>query len=185
MEHSKTAISVVIIAFVILFGLLLLPANKGEQQVRADSFLRIHIRANSNSAEDQAVKYKVKDKVVQALTPLLANAGTKQEAIKIVSENINYLQSVANDELKANGFSYGCKGEIRNEKFPTRTYDTLTLESGNYDALILELGTGSGDNWWCVAYPPLCFVNYDQDSSTQLIYRSKLVEIIEKFFNKG
>ena len=185
MEHSKSVFAVIAVSFIILFGLFLIPSNSNTKEVSAEDFLRIHIRANSNDIEDQTIKYKVKDEIVLALTPLLANAETKKESMEIVSKNINYLQSVANQVLKENGFNYLSKAEIRNEYFPTRHYNSITLKSGEYDSLILELGEGKGDNWWCVAYPPLCFINYDSDNSSNIVYKSKLVEIIEKFFNKG
>ena len=71
---------------------------------------------------------------------------------------------------------------MRSEYFPTRCYDDVVLESGEYDSLIVELGSGTGDNWWCVAYPPLCFVNATDDGTENVVYRSKLLEIIKSFF---
>ena len=146
-------------------------------------FLRIHIRANSNSQIDQRVKYQVKSEVVDFLTPLLSEATTKDLAIQIINENIAGIESTADSVLKRNGFTYTSSAQIKKENFPTRQYDDVVLESGVYDALILNLGTGQGDNWWCVVYPPLCFVGGQDDGSSSISYRSKLVEIINKFFN--
>ena len=144
----------------------------------ASAYLRVHIRANSNSAEDQAVKYKVRDEVVAFLTPIVAECTTKEEAIKKIGANLDGAERVAEATLNRYGYTYGAKASIRKEEFPTRVYQQATLAAGVYDALILELGTGEGDNWWCVVYPPLCFGG----GSCKVEYKSKIAEIIHKFF---
>ena len=143
-------------------------------------YLRIHIRANSNSDVDQSVKYIIKEKIVAYLTPYLADCKTKKDAVSLLTEKEKEIEGVADGVLSAHGFSYFSNAEIKNEKFPTRTYNALTLESGYYDALIVNLGDGAGDNWWCVVYPPLCFVG----NGETLTYKSKLLEIIDDFFKK-
>ncbi len=182
MANSKSAIVLIIISFLVLVGLLVFSQTGSNQSVQTSDYLRIHIRANSNSIDDQKVKYEIKDEVVKSLIPLLSDAKSKQQSIEIIRENLKLVESVANEVLKENGFLYTSQASIKNEYFPTRTYDTLTLESDFYDALILNLGTGQGDNWWCVAYPPMCFVA-GADGSTEVVYKSKLVEIVKKFFN--
>lgn len=143
-------------------------------------YLRVHIRANSNSENDQAVKYKVRDAVVEFLTPTVAECETKEEAISAIEEKLPAIAQVADSVLRANGFFYGARASLRKEEFPTRVYENATLEAGVYDALILELGTGEGDNWWCVVYPPLCFTS----GNNNIIYRSKIAEIIRSFYKK-
>ena len=152
--------------------------GSGEAAADAASYLRVHIRANSNGEEDQTVKYKVRDAVVQFLTPTVAECGTKAEAMQKIGAKLGEAEEVAERVLRANGFSYGAHAEIRKEEFPTRVYENATLEAGVYDALIMELGSGKGDNWWCVVYPPLCFGG----GNTNIIYKSKIKEIIDKFF---
>lgn len=141
-------------------------------------YLRIHIRANSNSAEDQSVKYAVRDAVVAYLTPMVEGCSSKGEAWSRVSMQLDQTVSVAEKVLKEEGFSYGAKAELRRETFPTRVYGDLELASGEYDALIVELGSGTGDNWWCVVYPPLCF-----SGDSDVTYRSILVEWWQKIFS--
>ena len=142
-------------------------------------YLRIHVRANSNEQVDQQVKYKVKDEVVKFITPYAAECVNKQTAMKIISGILPEIESVCDRVLKENGFSYTSRAQVRAEQFPTRVYGDVTLESGIYDALIIELGSGTGDNWWCVIYPPLCFTSATQDVE----YRSIIYDIIHKFFN--
>lgn len=144
-------------------------------------YLRIHIRANSNELIDQNVKYKIKDDIVDYLVPFLANCNDKQTAQKIVLQNLAQIEKIADRVLQENSMTYTSNAKINNEYFPTRVYEDLVLESGNYDALIVELGKAEGDNWWCVVYPPFCFVS----SNTKLVYKSKILEIIESFKNKG
>ena len=173
------------IVFVGLFFVVILfcAPIQNASSLSADDYLRIHIRANSNSSADQKVKYEIKDEVVKVLTPLLSEAKTKQQAVNIINENLDLVCTTADAVLGKNGFKYTSSASIKSEYFPTRTYEDLTLESDIYDALIINLGSGSGDNWWCVAYPPMCFVQATDTSSEGVVYKSKLVEIIKNFFN--
>ena len=144
-------------------------------------FLRIHIRADSNDTADQNVKYEVKSAVVDYLTPYLANATTKQKAMSIVQSHLRDIEAVCDKVLAQNGFSYKSHAKLTEEQFPDRAYGDITLAAGVYDALIIELGSGSGNNWWCVVYPPLCFVGGESNGTNQIIYKSKLMEIIEQW----
>lgn len=142
-------------------------------------YLRIHVRANSNEQIDQNVKYKVKDEIVKFITPYAAECTDKQAAMKIIGGILGKIEEVANKVLAENGFDYKSRASVRTEEFPTRVYGDTTLEAGLYDALIVELGSGTGDNWWCVIYPPLCFTA----GTAQVQYRSAIYDIINKFFN--
>ncbi len=143
-------------------------------------YLRIHIRANSNSVEDQNVKYKVKDQVVEALIPLLSEIRTFDDAVLAVQENFGMIENVANSVLEEEGFDYKSKAKLKNEYFPTRVYENITLEEGYYDALILELGSGTGDNWWCIVFPAFCFTK--TQNSDNIVYISLIWEIIKSVF---
>ena len=149
-----------------------------------DNYLRIHIRANSNDDIDQNVKYIVKDQVVEYLTPLLAEAHTKEKAKSIVLSHKSDIEKIADNVLRRNGFSYSSEAHVTKEVFPTRSYLGFTLEAGEYEALILNLGTGEGNNWWCVVYPPLCFVGGELQEGGSITYKSKIMEIINSFFGK-
>lgn len=168
---------VIIISFCLIGALMLIGLEiKPKENVE---YLRIHIRADSNSELDQNIKYKIKDKIVEYLTPYISECDTKQKAQEMLEDNLKNIESIADKCLKENGFEYTSNAYINNELFPLRVYEDLTLESGFYDALIVNLGSGKGDNWWCVVYPPLCFVG----EGTSVIYKSKIVEIIKNFFN--
>ena len=165
---------IIIIATAVYFG------TRGENPAAYDTgYLRIHVRANSNGDVDQAVKYKVKDEVVKFLTPYAAKCVDKDTAEEVIGGILPEIESVCDRVLRENGFRYTSRAKLCSEEFPTRVYGDLTLEAGVYDALIIELGEGTGDNWWCVIYPPLCFTS----GSADVRYRSIIYDIIHKFFN--
>ncbi len=172
---KKFFVCALLVAATIAVALLCLPSSP-----KADAYLRVHIRANSNGEKDQAVKYLVKDEAVKYLTPVVAGCETKDEAMKMIEKELPALERLAERVLSEKGFSYGARASLRQEEFPTRVYEEVTLGAGVYDALILELGTGEGDNWWCVVYPPLCF----SAGNGNVVYKSKIAEIINSFFGR-
>lgn len=167
---------IVVVAVTVVFV-----TKMGNTTAAADTdYLRIHVRANSNEQIDQSVKYLVKDEVVKFITPYAAQCVDKDAAMQVISGILDGIEEVCDRVLRQNGFTYTSRASVRAEEFPTRVYGDLTLESGIYDALIIELGSGSGDNWWCVIYPPLCFTSATADVQ----YRSAIYDIINKFFGK-
>ena len=148
-----------------------------------DDFLRFHIRANSNTLEDQTVKYAVKQEILNQFTPTFAGVTSRSQAMRVLDTNITRFESIANTVIASHGFTYTARAMIRSEYFPERSYNGFTLPQGRYDALIIHLGSGSGNNWWCVVYPPLCFLDNNIGGERGVIYRSRLNEIIRRFFN--
>ena len=137
-----------------LLLLLLLPVQTHGMTAVYDDVLRLHIRANSDSAVDQAVKLRVRD----ALRPLFAAKDSYTDARAFLLANGALLQSTAEAVLRENGMDYGAQLILGRDTFPDRTYDGQTFPAGTYDALIVSLGRGEGQNWWCVLFPPLCIV---------------------------
>lgn len=170
-----------IILFLLLCGgVFVLNANNKQPEY---DYLRVHIRANSNDEIDQSIKYIVKDKVVNFVTPYLIDCDSKQKSIDTINGLILQIENLCDNVLSQNGFNYTSRARIDTEKFPTRSYDNVTLEAGVYDALIIELGSGKGDNWWCIVYPPLCFVNKSDLTEQNIQYQSYLMDIIKKYFD--
>ena len=122
----------------------------------SDEVLRLHVVANSDSAEDQAVKLKVRDAVLCALEDTTTAVQNKDEAEAVLNSKLAELESVANAVLDAEGFKDRAKVTLTEEEFPTRVYDTFTLPAGIYDSLRITIGSGKGHNWWCVVFPSLC-----------------------------
>lgn len=167
----------IFISIVIVVGGIVLFSLSESKTNSNNDYLRIHVRANSNNQIDQQIKYIVKDEVVKFITPYAAECTDKQKAVKVISGILDKIEEECDKVLQKNGFNYKSKASIRQEKFPTRIYGDLTLEEGFYDALIVELGLGTGDNWWCVIYPPLCFTS----GNGNVKYRSLILEIIKSF----
>ncbi len=142
-------------------------------------YLRIHIRADDNSDRAQSVKFAVRDAVVEYLTPIVAECNDKETSIAQIRKRLFEIAQIADATLKRHGFYYGASAEINKEVFPTRVYGEYTLQSGEYTALIIRLGRGAGDNWWCVVYPPLCFTGGEK-----VAYKSKILEIIKNWKNR-
>lgn len=125
----------------------------------ANSVFRLHVLANSDSEEDQNLKYIVRDKLLSYMNSICSNCKTKQEAITLVEENKDTFQQIASNTIKEQGYSYSVNINIGNFEFPTKNYGDISLPAGYYDALRVEIGEAKGQNWWCVMFPPLCFVD--------------------------
>lgn len=125
----------------------------------SSSLVRLHIVANSDSDADQQVKLKVRDAVIEAMSEKFSETTSPEEAERIVSENIPTIRQIADRVLKEEGFAYRSTAQLGNFEFPVKQYANLTLPAGRYDALRIVLGEGEGHNWWCVMFPPLCFVS--------------------------
>lgn len=170
----------------------------------SSSVFRLHVIANSDSTEDQNLKYKVRDKILEYINTLIdVNSNSKEEVINIVNQNIAILKQVAQNTVYENGFNYNVNISIGNFYFPTKYYGDISLPAGYYDALRVEIGNAKGQNWWCVMFPPLCFVDvtsgivpddskenlqenlpreeYDliSSDSEEIQFKFKLVEIFE------
>lgn len=152
-----------IILLVILFSFyIFINAFSYATQVSNDlqkSVFRLHVIANSDSDEDQNLKYIVRDNLIQYMNSICTNCSSKEETIEVVSNHISDFTDIANQTIKDNGFSYTANVELGNFEFPTKTYADISFPSGYYDALKVKLGSSSGQNWWCVLYPSLCFID--------------------------
>ena len=124
-----------------------------------DSVFRLHVIANSDSPEDQNLKYIVRDKVLEYINSISGNQSSKEDVIKLANENIDEIQKIAENTIQENGYNYSVKLNIGNFAFPTKTYGDISFPAGYYDALKIEIGEAKGQNWWCVMFPPLCFVD--------------------------
>ena len=156
--------------------------------------LRLHIIANSDSEEDQAVKLLVRDKILEESTDIFAGETVLKRAEDKAAERLNEFCETAEKVLRENGFSYGASAGIGDSYFETREYEDFTLPAGNYRSLIIRLGKAQGKNWWCVIFPAVCvpaatdasLSDSTRDTSAQIaehpqkyVMRFKTVEIYE------
>jgi stage II sporulation protein R len=129
------------------------------QQEYAKELIRFHVIANSDSVEDQTLKLHVRDVVVNEMKTQFAKADTKAEARIITYQNIDNIKSLAEQQIARESKDYQVQVMLGNYEFPKKTYGDLTLPAGNYEAVRVVIGEGKGQNWWCVLFPPLCFLD--------------------------
>ena len=139
----------------------------------SDNIFRLHIIANSNTADDQNLKYKVRDSVLNYMNSIVGNSSTKDEIIKTLESHLQDFKEVAQNTIYENGYTYNVTIEVGNYKFPTKTYGDISFPAGFYDALKIKIGSAQGHNWWCVMFPPLCFIDISSgvvpDESKELL----------------
>lgn len=147
---------------IVLISFIILSAYSYAGAINEDlsnNVFRLHVIANSDSNEDQDLKYKLRDKLIEYMKSLTTNISSKEEVIKIANNHISDFESIAKEVITKNGFDYDVKVEIGNFSFPTKQYGDISFPAGFYDALKVEIGNAKGQNWWCVMFPPLCFVD--------------------------
>ena len=125
----------------------------------SNSVFRLHVIANSDSTEDQNLKYKVRDKVLEYMNEISKNCSSKEDVILLATEHLSEFEEIAKQVIVDNGYDYDVTVKIGNFDFPTKSYGDISFPAGNYDALRIEIGSAQGQNWWCVMFPPLCFVD--------------------------
>lgn len=125
----------------------------------ANSVFRLHVIANSDSDEDQELKYNVRDELLKYMNTISENCSSKEDVIKLAIEHKDDFEKIAKEVIKENGYNYDVNIKIGQFDFPTKDYGDISLPAGLYDALRVEIGEAKGQNWWCVMYPPLCFVD--------------------------
>lgn len=125
----------------------------------ADEVIRLHVLANSDEDYDQQLKIKVKDGIVKMLENELHNSMSKDETRIILLQNLDKIEDKAKKIIEENGYNYNVSAKITFDDFPTKQYGDVVLPAGEYEALKVEIGEAKGKNWWCVMFPPLCFVD--------------------------
>lgn len=159
------------LACFIISCFLLLTYGCGSSNVSSenisDKLLRFHVIANSDSPGDQALKLKVRDKVLNEIGPKIETSKSKEETVSIIRDNMDTIKKIAADEIVRNGKDYSVSVYLGKSTFPAKSYSDITLPAGVYDALKIIIGQGSGKNWWCVMFPPLCFIDISHNITSE------------------
>lgn len=171
-----------LMAFIIIVAVAVSLAGwKGAEKAAAvnntPELIRFHVIANSDSPADQAMKLKVRDEVVKRMTPVLAGARDIEDARRLVDENIDIIAGISTGVLNSYGYEYTVRVERGTYGFPEKNYTVrcgdegetadLTLPAGEYEAVRIVIGSGKGANWWCVLFPPLCFVSPEEEAGSE------------------
>ncbi len=135
---------------------------------------RFHVIANSDSSEDQSLKLKVRDSVLEKYLNQLTASPSKQATVDFFNNNMEEVKATAQNTLRENGCSLPVTVAVTKSAFPIRHYGDVTLPAGTYDCLRIEIGSAKGHNWWCVMYPPLCYVSPAYEESKEHKFEDKL-----------
>lgn len=154
-------VSILLLTMVLVIKIGFARGQSDEAQIafNRNNLIRLHVVANSDSPQDQGLKLRVRDAVLEASGGLLQGTTEMEEAWDILKDNLDVLKDAANQRILAEGRDYPVEVELGEYPFPTKTYGNFVLAAGTYPAVRVTMGAGSGHNWWCVLFPPLCFLN--------------------------
>lgn len=178
------------------------PPAAAESANQYEGIIRFHVIANSDSEEDQALKLKVRNQVIvkiqAALTKEFEKAMIEQGIShvdraevtrKYIEENLNEIQSWAEEAIQAEGFDYTVRTNLGVTYIPAKRYDDVYFPAGNYEALNIKIGKAEGQNWWCVIFPPLCLIDagdqiqkeqLDRDAGSRIVLKSRILELLDR-----
>ncbi|MEG2412546.1 MAG: stage II sporulation protein R [Clostridium sp.] len=169
MKRFISIVVTVFVVFVLVFEMALsgseniAVAQDHEEEISieeiSNKLIRFHVIANSDNEEDQSLKLKVRDKVLEYVQPLLKDSKDIEQSREILREENGKILAIANKVIENNGYNYTVDSTLTKEYFPIKTYGNITLPQGEYEAYRIIIGTGEGQNWWCVMFPPICFVD--------------------------
>ena len=171
----KARLAILIFGLVLIFSIMFITIKSEVNKIDnisenyKEKLIRFHVIANSDSDEDQSLKLKVRDEVIEYLQPKLQNSSSIEESESIIRNEYNTLYNISKETILENGYNYDVKVGIEYSNFPTKQYSNVILPAGEYKALKIVIGEGEGKNWWCVMFPPLCFVDEENgviDKST-------------------
>lgn len=168
----------------ILLGLILtvlfsLTGFSGKCATIEEKVFRLHVLANSDSDEDQALKLKVRDKIIEYSDDLFKDVDTREEAEQIALYNLDNIKEVALNEIHNQGYDYNVTVKLENVYFNTRHYKEVTLPAGNYDALRVIIGSGKGQNWWCVMFPQMCLPTAEEPKELSNVLNDAEMDLVE------
>lgn len=188
--NNKTLIEQCLVTFalVVVMGFVLFSTYEESEAAAVNEYngiIRLHVIANSDSAEDQNLKLKVRDAVIEEVSKL-GNSQSIDESRKWLESHLGDLEKTAEQVIRENGYDYGAVAELGVRWIPEKTYGDMYFPAGNYEALNITLGKGEGQNWWCVLFPPLCLITEDEEelekmgieSDDQIQVRSWLKEVL-------
>ncbi len=178
--YSMKKLITVLCIFIFIFGAANIKAKGIESKDISNKLIRFHVIANSDNEVDQKLKLKVKDEVIKYIQPKLKNSKSIEESRSIIKENDKNIIKVAKEIVKKEGYDYKVSSTFGKENFPIKTYGNITLPSGNYEAYRILIGKGEGKNWWCVMFPPLCFVDITKGEVSYKDTEKEMKKVLSK-----
>lgn len=157
---------------------------KETENIIPDDAIRFRVIANSNSINDQNVKIQVRNVVQNKIFELISGVDNIDKTRKILQSNIDEINKLVKDTLNKLGYNEKFNVNYGYNYFPKKKYKGITYKEGKYESLVITLGNGDGDNWWCVLFPPLCLLEADESNSSDAEYTFFVKELIEKYIKK-
>jgi stage II sporulation protein R len=179
----KVRLSILIFSLIAVMSIMTISISGEVKKISTASedyknkLIRFHVIANSDSDEDQNLKLKVRDAVIDYLQPKLELSNSVEESESIIKSEYKELENISKNIILENGYKYDVSVGIDYSTFPTKQYSNVVLPAGEYKALRIIIGEGKGKNWWCVMFPPLCFVD-EQSSIIDTDTDEKLREVL-------
>ena len=160
---------IIFLSISILIGVIV--NNKNQDIIIPSDAIRMRIIANSNNIEDLFIKKNLKDEIKDDIYSLIKDVNNNSEAGKIIKNNLNKIESIVSDKVSDFKLDYGLN------YFPKKSYRGVIYPEGEYESLVITLGKGIGENWWCVLYPPLCLID-DNNTTSDVEYRSLIYDFL-------
>jgi len=158
MRRNKLLIYIISIGIIISLGLHSYIQEKRETKMDSE-YIRFHVIANSDSPEDQELKLRVRDLLLDRFKDEFRELDSIEDSRQLIRQHLAEFEAIAMEEVRRSGKPYKVEAQLGNFSFPTKSYGNLVLPAGEYEALRIVIGEGNGANWWCVMFPPLCFVD--------------------------
>lgn len=166
-----------IILILFFITVVICVTNKQSQILIPDDSIRFRVIANSNSIEDQSLKMEIKKEVEKELNRLMATANSKEEAEKLIQDSLPLIKNVVNNYHVDFEMNYGMN------EFPEKEYKGITYDAGKYESLVITLGSGLGENWWCVMFPPLCLLEAEETDLDNVEYQFFVKNVLDKYLS--
>ncbi len=178
--YKKVTLSLLLVLSVLLISYTV-EAYESIYQIK-DKVIRLHVIANSDTFGDQQLKYKVRNNIIKTFDEEFELISTKEESERIILEKIDEIRDMAESTIQEEGYDYCVNVYYGNYKFPRKQYKEIVLPEGNYDAVRIEIGKAEGQNWWCVMFPSLCFVDFGNTDNSKPVFdidtEKKLQEVL-------
>lgn len=159
-------ITLIVFVFTIIVGFMYTDDVYDNVESYRNKLIRFHVIANSDNEFDQTLKLKVRDEILADIGIKLEDSSSIDESRLIILDNLDNIKNIAKDTVLKNGYDYNVEVGLGNHDFPTKNYGDITLPAGEYEAVRVVIGDGKGKNWWCVMFPPLCYVDITHGLST-------------------
>lgn len=172
----------IFLLLIFIIGYCMIQSTEAEGIQIPDSAIRLRVIPNSNSTRDQEVKLKVKTELENTTYELLNGVTSINKARMIISNNLDSIETGIERVLLEEEYDLGYKINFGQNYFPEKEFKGITYEAGNYESLVVTLGKGEGDNWWCVLFPPLCLLEAEESDADEVEYKFFVEELIDKYF---